>query len=130
VQKGKEVMSGILFLDAPHSIAHIQLAQHSQKFLDDPIILSTPYVIQSNAYPDRFRHSMEILDGVELHLLPDTFDNLMLLAREFGYNGLVGSLAHRVRKIYTIHYHNSTEKNRTTTIETEFQFDHDSFAVA
>jgi hypothetical protein len=32
---------------------------------------------------------MEILDGAELHFSPETFDDLMLLARGFGYNNLI-----------------------------------------
>jgi hypothetical protein len=36
---------------------------------------------------------MEILDGTELHFSPETFDDLMLLAREFRHNMLVARLA-------------------------------------
>jgi hypothetical protein len=36
---------------------------------------------------------MEILDSAEPLFSSETFDDLTLLAREFGYNGLIGCLA-------------------------------------
>jgi hypothetical protein len=33
-------------------------------------------------------HFIQILDGAELHFSPETFDDLMLLAREFGHNSM------------------------------------------
>jgi hypothetical protein len=91
--EGKEVVSVIVFRDVSHSIPCIQPAQHCQGLLDDPVLLSTLDVIQSNVSPDAVTHFMEILDGVESHCSPLTSDNLMLLAREFGYNSLIASLA-------------------------------------
>jgi hypothetical protein len=65
LQNGKEVIFVIRFRDAPHSISPIQLAQHWQKVLGDAILLSTRYVVQSNASIDAFTNFMEIRDGVE-----------------------------------------------------------------
>jgi hypothetical protein len=79
LQKGKEVISVIRFSDSLHSISFIQLAQHWQKVLDDAILLSTRYVVQSSASPDAFTNFMEILDGVESHFPPEIYDNLMLV---------------------------------------------------
>jgi hypothetical protein len=52
-------------------------------------MLSSPYAIHSNVSPDAFMHFMEILCGAERHFSPETFDDLMLLAREFGHKGLI-----------------------------------------
>jgi hypothetical protein len=82
----------ILFHDAPHSVRRIELLQHCHKFLDDPTLLSSPYVVQSNVSPGAFTHFMEILDGAEVHFSQETVDDLMLLAQEFGHNGLIASL--------------------------------------
>jgi hypothetical protein len=90
--KGKEVVSVILFHDAPYSIRRIELLQHCQKFRDDPTLLSSPYLVQSNVSPGAFPHFMEILDGAESHFPQETIDDLMLLAQEFGHNGLIASL--------------------------------------
>jgi hypothetical protein len=56
---------------------------------------------------------MEILDGAELHFSPETFDDLMLLARELGHNSLIMCLVRKrdfrgVRETYTNYYKNST----------------------
>jgi hypothetical protein len=93
--KGKEVVSVIVFRDVPHSIQRSQLAINYQKFLDDPILLSVPYVVQSDASPDAFSHFMEILNGSEPQFSPQITDDLMLLAREFGYNDLIAPFAPR-----------------------------------
>jgi hypothetical protein len=79
----------ILFHDAPHSVRRIELLQHCQKFLDDPTLLSSPYMVQLNVSPDAFTHFMEILDGAEPHFSQETVDDLMLLAQKFGHNGLI-----------------------------------------
>jgi hypothetical protein len=78
--KGKEVVSVILFHDAPYSVRCIELLQHYQKFLDDPTLLSPPYMVQSNMSPGTFTHFMEIFDGSEPHFPQETVDDLILLA--------------------------------------------------
>jgi hypothetical protein len=93
--KSKEVASVIVFRDVPHSIQRIQLAINCQKFLDDPILLSVPYVIRSDASPDAFSHFMEILNGSEPQFSPQIADDLLLLAREFGHNNLIATFAPR-----------------------------------
>jgi hypothetical protein len=52
-----------------------------------------PYVVQFNVLSGALIYFMEILDGIELHLAPGTVGDLILLEREFGYNGLIVSLA-------------------------------------
>jgi hypothetical protein len=79
LQNGNEVIFVIRFGNAPHSISPIQLAQHRQKVLDDAILLSTRYVVQSSVSPDALTNFMEILDGGEPHFSPEIFDDLMLL---------------------------------------------------
>jgi hypothetical protein len=49
-------------------------------------------MVQLNMSPDPFTHFMEILDGIEPHFSPETFDDLVLLAREFGDNSLITRL--------------------------------------
>jgi hypothetical protein len=78
--RGKEVVSVILLHDAPYSVRRIELLQDCQKFLDDPTLLSSPYIVQSNVSPGAFTHFMEILDGSEPHFSQETVDDLMLLA--------------------------------------------------
>jgi hypothetical protein len=90
--KGKEVVSVILFHDALYSIWRIELLQHCQKFLDDPTLLPSPYMFQSNVSPGAFTHFMVIFDGAEPHFSHETVDDLMLLAQQFGHNGLIASL--------------------------------------
>jgi hypothetical protein len=90
--KGKEVVSVILFHNAPYSIRRIELLQDCQKFRDDPTLLSSSYLVQSSVSPGAFPHFMEILDGAEPHFPQETIDDLMLLAQEFGHNGLIASL--------------------------------------
>jgi hypothetical protein len=91
LQKGKEAISVIVFRGVPHSIPPTQLAINCQKFLDDPILLSLPYVIQSDASPDAFSHFMEILNGSETQFSPQIADDLMLLARKFEHNHMIAT---------------------------------------
>jgi hypothetical protein len=93
--KGKEVVSVIVFRDVPHSIQRRQLAINCQKFLGDPILLSVPYVVQSDASPDAVSHFMEIFNGSDPQFSPQITDDLMLLAREFGHNDLIATFAPR-----------------------------------
>jgi hypothetical protein len=88
----KEVVSVILFHDVPYSVRRIELLHHCQKFLDDPTVLSSHHIIQSNVSTGAFTHFMEILDGSEPHSSQETVDDLILLAQEFGHNGLIASL--------------------------------------
>jgi hypothetical protein len=78
--KGKEVVSVILFHDALYSVQRIELLQHCEKFLDDPTLLSSPHMVQSNVSAGAFTHFMEILDGAEANLSQETVDDLILLA--------------------------------------------------
>jgi hypothetical protein len=88
----KEVVSVILFHDAPYSVRRFELLQHCQKFLDDSTLLSSPYMVQSNVSPGAFAHFMEILDGSEQHFWQKTVDDLIFLAQEFRHNSLIASL--------------------------------------
>jgi hypothetical protein len=90
--RGKEVVFVIFFHDVPYSVRRIEPLQHCQKFLDDPTLLSSYYMVQSNVSLGDFTHFMEILDGAEPHFSQETVDDLILLAQEFGYNGLIFSL--------------------------------------
>jgi hypothetical protein len=87
------VASVIVFQGVPHSIPRTQLAINCQKFLDDPILLSLPYVIQSDTSLDAFSHFMEILNGSEPQFSPQIVDDLMLLARDLVHNGLLATFA-------------------------------------
>jgi hypothetical protein len=49
-------------------------------------------MVQSNVSPGAFTHFIEIPDGSEPHFSQEAVDDLILLAQEFGYNGLVASL--------------------------------------
>jgi hypothetical protein len=82
----------ILSRDVPHPVTCIELLHQCQTFLDDASLLWLPDVIQSNVSPDAFTHFMEIPDGAELHFSPETFHDLMLLAREFEHNRLITRL--------------------------------------
>jgi hypothetical protein len=90
--KTKEVVSVILFHDAPYPIRRIKLLQLCQKFIDDPTLLSSPYMVQSNVSPGAFTHFMEILDGPESHFSQEAVDDISLLAQEFGRNSLIANL--------------------------------------
>jgi hypothetical protein len=70
----------ILFHDALYSVRRIEPLQHCQKFLDDPTLLSSPYMVQPNVSPGAFTHFTEILDGSEPHFSQETVDDLILLA--------------------------------------------------
>jgi hypothetical protein len=83
----------ILLRDVLRLISRSQLAPHCQKFFDDPISLTTPYMIQLNVSPDSFTYFMKNFPSIGLRLSPETFDHLMLLAQEFGYNNLIAGLA-------------------------------------
>jgi hypothetical protein len=63
LQKRKEAVSMNVFHDASHSVPRIELPHHCQKFRSDPILLSSPYVIQSDMSADPFTNFMEILGG-------------------------------------------------------------------
>jgi hypothetical protein len=78
----------IIFRDVPHSVPRIELL-HGQKFLGDPILLSSPDVVQSNLSLNAFAHFMEILSGAGSRFSPETSDDVMLLVRGFGYNILI-----------------------------------------
>jgi hypothetical protein len=133
LQKGKEAVSLIIFRDVPHSVSCIELSHQRQKFLDDPTLLSSPYMVQSNVSLDAFRHFMEILDGTELQFCPETFDDLMLLAREFGHNSLITYLVPQrdfPRREGTVQelLQELNRSLRATTIEDKFQSIGDAFA--
>jgi hypothetical protein len=86
------MISVILFHDALYSVRRIELLQHCQKCLDDPTLIWSPYMVQSNVSPGTFTHFMEMPDGSEPHFPQETVDDLILLAQEFGHNGLIASL--------------------------------------
>jgi hypothetical protein len=123
----------IIFRHVPHSVPRIELLRHCQKFLDNPILLSSPYVIQSVVPPDDFTHFMEILGGAELHFSPDTSDDLIKLAREFGHNGLIARVVPQrdfSRLEGNVHelLQELDRSSRNTTIEAEFQSIRDGIA--
>jgi hypothetical protein len=132
--KGKEVVSVILFHDAPYSVRRIELLQHCQKFHNDLTLLSSPYVVQSNVSPGAFTHFMEILDGAEPHFSQEIVDDLILLVQEFGHNGLIASLVpQRDVPRYEENVHDLLQELnryfRSTTIEADLQFIRDSLGV-
>jgi hypothetical protein len=49
-------------------------------------------MVQSNVSPGAFANFMEIPDGSEPHSSQETVDDRILLAKEFGHNGLIASL--------------------------------------
>jgi hypothetical protein len=76
---------------------------------------------------------MEILDGAQMHFSPETFDDLMLLAREFGHNSLITRLVQQrdfprregnVRALIQ----EFDRRPRGTTVEAEFQSIRDGVA--
>jgi hypothetical protein len=114
------------FFDENQNYTPWEYLQECQKSLHDPIALSPPYVVQFHVSHDTFTHFMEIRDGVESHFSPETFDELMVLAREFGYNSLITSLGLQrdaPRREENKHHlsHEFDRKNRTTTVEIDFQ---------
>jgi hypothetical protein len=92
LQKGKETVSVIIFRDVRHSVLRTKLLNHYQKLLNDPIVLSSPYVVQSDVSSDAFTDFTEILSSAELHCPLETSDDLMSLAREFRHNSLITRL--------------------------------------
>jgi hypothetical protein len=82
----------IVFRDVSRSVPRIELLHRCQKFRSDPILLPSPYVIQSHVSVDAFTHFTEILGAAERHSYPEISDDLMLLAREFGRNSLITCL--------------------------------------
>jgi hypothetical protein len=84
--------------------------------------------------PGAFTHFMEILDGSEPHFPQETVDNLILLAQEFGHNGLIASLVpQRDVPRHEENVHDlSQELNRdfrSTTIDADLQSLRDSLGV-
>jgi hypothetical protein len=124
----------VLFRDVTRSIACIQPAQYCQKFLNGPVLLFTPYVVQLNVSSDAFAHFTEIRNGVESQLPPETFDDLILLMRKFASNSLTPSLASPrdvPRHEENVHdfLQEFDRENRGTTIKADFQSNRDSFTV-
>jgi hypothetical protein len=83
--------------------------------------------------PDAFTHVLEILDGADLYCSPEIFDDLMLLAREFGHNSLISSLVRQQdfpRREGKVHefLQELDRSPRGTTIEAEFQSIRDAVA--
>jgi hypothetical protein len=133
LQKRKETVSLIIFRDVPHSVPCIELPHHCQKFLDDPLLLSSPYVVQSGVSPDAFTYFMEIHSGAELHFSPETSDDRMLLARKFAHSSLITHLFPQLdfpRREGNVHelLKELDRSLRGTTIKAEFQSVRDSFA--
>jgi hypothetical protein len=125
LEQRKEAVSLIIFRDVPHSVRRIELLHHYQKFLGDPTLLSSSYVVQSNVPPDAFTHVTEILDGAELHFSPETLYDLMLLVREFEHNSLIPLLVPErdfPRREANVHelLQELDRSLRGTTIEAEF----------
>jgi hypothetical protein len=132
--KGKDVVSVILFHDAPYSVRLIELLQHCQKFIDDPTLLSLPHMVQSNVSPSAFTYFMEILDGPGPHCSQETIDDLILLAQEFGYNDLIASLVpqrdvlRHEENVYDL-LQELNRDFRSTTIDADLQSICDSLGV-
>jgi hypothetical protein len=128
------MVSVILFHDAPYSVRRIELLQHCQKFLDDPILLSSHYMVQSNVSPGTFTHFMEILAGAEPRFSQETVDDLILLAQEFGHNGLIANLVpqrdvpRHEENVYDL-LQELNRDFRSTTIDADLQSIRDSLGV-
>jgi hypothetical protein len=131
---GKEVVYVILFHDASYSVRRIELLQHCQKFLDDPTLLLSPYMVQLNVSPGAFTHFMEILDGSEPQFSQETVDDLILLAQESGHNGLIASLVpqrdvpRHEENVYDL-LQELNRDFRSTTIDADLQSIRDSLGV-
>jgi hypothetical protein len=133
LQNWKEAVSLIIFCDGPHSVPLIELLHHCQKSLGDPSVLSSPHAFQSNVSPDALMHFIEILGGTERYCSLQTFDDLRLLAREFGHNSLITRLVPQQgfpRREANIHklLQELDRSSRGTTIEAEFHSIRDGFA--
>jgi hypothetical protein len=77
---------------------------------------------------------MGILDGSEPHFSQETGDDLILLAQEFGHNGLIASLVpQRDVPRHEENVHNLLQELnrhfRSTTIDADLQSIRDSFGV-
>jgi hypothetical protein len=84
-------------------------------------------MVQSNVSPGAFTHFMEILDGSEPHFSRETIDDLILLAQEFGQNGLIASLVPQrdvPRHEENIHdlLQELSRDFRSTTIDADLQY--------
>jgi hypothetical protein len=91
-------------------------------------------MVQSSASAGAFAHFMEILDGAEPHFSQETVDDLMLLAQEFGHNGLIASLVpQRDVPRHEENLHDLLQELnrdfRSTTIEGDLQFIRDLVGV-
>jgi hypothetical protein len=91
-------------------------------------------MVQSNVSPGAFTHFMNILDGAEPHFSQETVDNLIVLAQEFGHNGLIASLVPQrdVPRNEENEYDLLQELNRdfrSTTIDADLQSIRDSLGV-
>jgi hypothetical protein len=91
-------------------------------------------MVQSSVSPGAFTHFMEILDGAEPRFSHETVHDLILLAQEFGHNGLIASLVPQrdVPRHEENAYELLQELNRdfrSTTIEADPQSIRDSFGV-
>jgi hypothetical protein len=91
-------------------------------------------MVQSNVSLGAFTNLMEILDGSKPHFSQETADNLILLAHEFGRNGLIASLA--PQRDAPRHEENAHEllqelnrDFRSTTIDADLQSICDSLGV-
>jgi hypothetical protein len=83
-------------------------------------------MVQSDVSPDALTHFMKLFGGTELHYSPKTFDDRMLLAREFGHNNIITRLALQrdfPRREGNVHelLQDLDRSPRGTIIEGEFQ---------
>jgi hypothetical protein len=78
LQKGNKAASVMVIPGVSSSSPYIQQTMNCQKFIDDPILLSAPDVIQSNASSDAFAHFMEILDSLEPRCSPQISDDPLI----------------------------------------------------
>jgi hypothetical protein len=91
-------------------------------------------MVQSNVSPGAFTHFMEILDGAESHFSHETVDDLILLAQEFGHNGLISSLVpqrdvpRHEENVYDL-LQELNRDFRSTTIDADLQSIRDSLSV-
>jgi hypothetical protein len=119
---------------ALYSVRRFELLQHCQKFLDDPTLLSSPYVVQSNVSPGASTHFMEILNGSEPDFSQETVDGLILLAQVFGHNSLIASLVpqrdvpRHEEKVYDL-LQELNKDFRSTTIDADLQSIRNSLGV-
>jgi hypothetical protein len=91
-------------------------------------------MVQSNVSLGAFTNFMQILDGAEPHFPQETGDDLILLAQEFGHNGLIASLVPQrdiPRHEENVHdlLQELNRDFRSTTIEADLQSIRDSLGV-